>query len=273
MRSNQGELVASAVAVRADQEMFFEQLAAAPSRMLLLDYDGTIAPFAVDRNRAIPYPSVAELLDCIGSTCKTRVVLISGRSARQVPPLLGLNPHPEILGTHGFERLYPDGRYETGLVLEAAKQALDVAEWSLEGEGLAHTVERKVGAVAVHWRGRAEAEIEEIRTKAYQVLAPQACEARLLLNEFDGGLELRLRSCTKDHAVRALLCEVPGDAPVAYLGDDFTDEDAFRALNGRGLTVLVRPTPRTTAAQMWLRPPEELVQFLADWVRACGGDV
>jgi trehalose 6-phosphate phosphatase len=73
--------------------------------------------------------------------------------------------------------------------------------------------------------------------------------------------------------VRTILSEVGPDVPVAYLGDDSTDEDAFRVLNDRGLTVLVRPTYRFTAAQMWLRPPDELIQFFTDWVRACGGDM
>jgi trehalose 6-phosphate phosphatase len=49
------------------------------------------------------------------------------------------------------------------------------------------------------------------------------------------------------------------------------DEGAFRVLNGRGLTVLVRPKSRFTAAQMWLRPPAELVGFLSDWKTTCGG--
>ncbi|MGH9571319.1 MAG: hypothetical protein ACRD4F_16865, partial [Candidatus Angelobacter sp.] len=63
------------------------------------------------------------------------------------------------------------------------------------------------------------------------------------------------------------------DVAAAYLGDDLTDEDAFQAINGRGLSVLVRPAWRSTTAQAWLRPPGELIQFLNDWIHACGGDV
>jgi trehalose-phosphatase len=89
--------------------------------------------------------------------------------------------------------------------------------------------------------------------------------------EFSQGMELRLRSANKGDAVRKLLEELDPDTPVAYLGDDATDEQAFRVLNGRGLTVLVGPKQRFTSAQAWLRPPEELRAFLNDWVRACGG--
>ena len=70
-----------------------------------------------------------------------------------------------------------------------------------------------------------------------------------------------------------MLAEVDSRAPVAYLGDDVTDEEPFRSLNGRGLTVLVRPTYRFTAAQYWLRPPDDLQRFLHDWIRAGQGEL
>jgi trehalose-phosphatase len=75
----------------------------------------------------------------------------------------------------------------------------------------------------------------------------------------------------KGDAVRAILQESDSRVAVAYLGDDQTDEDAFHALKGNGLTVLVRPQSRPTAADVWLQPPQELLQFLQEWLRASGG--
>ena len=72
---------------------------------------------------------------------------------------------------------------------------------------------------------------------------------------FDGGLEIRVAGPGKGDAVRAILKEAGPGAAVAYLGDDQTDEDAFHALKGIGLTVLVRPQSRPTAADVWLQPP------------------
>jgi trehalose-phosphatase len=248
-------------------------LGRARDRVLLLDYDGTIAPFSVQRHRAFPYPTIPELLDCIMSTCRTRVLLISGRSAREIPPLLGLNPHPEIWGTYGIERLRSDGQYFVAHVSDDMQRALVEADVKLWDAGLARSVEIKPAAIAVHWRGLNPSEMENAKTSAYRVLSPLALQCHLLLAEFDGGVELREPMRGKGDVVRSVLSEHCLDVPVAYLGDDITDEDAFRALNGRGLTVLVRPKYRFTAAQAWIRPPEGLVQFLTDWVRACGGDL
>ncbi len=260
------------VVSRSAADLFFSELSRARARLLLLDYDGTIAPFSVDRSQAFPYSLVPELLDCIINGCRTRVVVISGRPAREVPPLLGLNPHPEIWGSYAAEHLYTDGRYELAHISDDVQHALAEAEAWLQEAGLERLLETKPGAVAVHWRGLDRRRVEEVRAKAYGALSSLAGQSGLVLAEFDAGLELRLRSLSKADAVRTILSE-SGDLPVAYLGDDNTDEEAFRALHARGLSVLVRPTYRFTAAQIWLRPPQELIEFLLQWVHACRGEL
>lgn len=250
---------------------FFDRLPESRERVLLLDYDGTIAPFSANRNQAFPYPAVPELIDSIMSTCRTRVALISGRAAQEIPPLLGLKPHPEIWGSYGTERIDAGGRYSLTPVSDGARQALAEADAALQQQGLDELVEQKPVAVAVHWRTLSRARTEEVRAKAYRAFSPFVGTNHLLLSEFDGGIELRLRTRNKGDVVREVLSGYGAEVPVAYLGNDPTDEDAFRALNGRGLTVLVRTSSRFTAAQMWLRPPDELLQFLGRWVQACGG--
>jgi trehalose-phosphatase len=249
---------------------FFRQLEIAKRRILLVDYDGTVAPFDADRHRAKPYPKIPEFLQCIMTTCATRLIVVSGRAAREVPPLLGISPAPEIWGTHGIERLDCNGRYEEVDVGENALDALAQAESQLELAGLGDRTEIKLAAVAIHWRGLPASEVFKIRVKAYRILEPLAACRELLLEEFDQGVELRLTSANKGDALRDLLAEVDPLTSVAYLGDDMTDEPAFRVLNGRGLPVLVAPKYRPTSAHIWLRPPDELLQFLTRWMRTCG---
>jgi trehalose-phosphatase len=75
----------------------------------------------------------------------------------------------------------------------------------------------------------------------------------------------------KGFVVDTVLREMDTDTVAAYLGDDLTDEDAFKAINGRGLPVLVRGEFRPTAARCWLKPADELLAFLRRWQEACGG--
>jgi trehalose 6-phosphate synthase/trehalose 6-phosphate phosphatase len=79
---------------------FFARLRQASARLLMLDYDGTLAPFTPDRMRAFPYRDIPELISKIMGA-NTRVVLISGRSARELLFLSGIHPQPEIWGSHG----------------------------------------------------------------------------------------------------------------------------------------------------------------------------
>ncbi len=250
---------------------FLERAGAATRRVLMIDYDGTVAPFAMDRARAFPYPRVPKLLDAIMKTCGTRLIMITGGPAGRLGPLLGLDPSPETWGAYGLERLDSDGQCHGVEIPDETFEALTQAELLLDENGLRKFVEVSPGGVAVHWRGQTAQEILEMRTTAYRILNPLAAHSGLVVADFDGGIEIRLASASTGDAIRSVLSEVDADVPVAYLGDDTPDEDAFRILNGRGLTALVRPKYRFTAAQLWLRPPDDLIGFLNAWIAACGG--
>ena len=249
---------------------FAMRLVDAQQRVLLLDYDGTLAPFAPDRVNAFPYSGVTQLLEQIMKSTSTRVALISGRPAHDIPRLIGLNPAPEVWGSHGLERLHPDGRYEMPELARGIHECLEGAVVELESLGLRQVTEIKPAAIAVHWRWLPSSKLEEVRATAYRVLSRGTRNPALKLELFDGGLELRIRGRNKGDAVRTILSETDTDVPVAYLGDDVTDEDAFRALRTKGLSVLVTPKYRFSAAQLWLKPPDDLIGFLRDWISACG---
>src|SRR4051812_39328869 len=191
--------------VTKDQSLFFKKLAAAPHRILVADYDGTLAPFNSNRHRATPYSNVPEYLRWIMTSCGTRVIIVSGRAAHEIPPLLGLNPAPEVWGTHGIERINTSGRYEEVRVNENALEALALAEARLEREGFREHIEVKLAGVALHWRGLPTSQIMEMKTKAYLILEPLAVAPDLVLSDFEEGVEIRLASANKGAALRGLL--------------------------------------------------------------------
>ena len=251
---------------------FFEALRRAPRAVLLLDYDGTLAPFRVEREQAAPYPGVVEALARIASDGRTRLALVSGRSVEALLQLVHFPFDIEIWGTHGAERRRADGRLEvvplTGPARVALRQAQDFAR--LLGYGTA--LEVKPTSVALHWRGRSESWIRGARNNLVAEWQRIAQRGAAEVLEFDGGVELRARGFDKGGVVRQILQEEPAGTPVAYLGDDLTDEDAFRALHGRGLSVLVREAFRPTEAELWLRPPEGLLRFLNRWAETTGAN-
>ena len=252
-------------------EQLMNAVAQSPVSALLLDYDGTLAPFCLNRQQAFPYPGMTGLLQEIIICSRTRVVIVTGRNADEVIPLLAIHPSLEIWGCHGLERLRPDGTRETPRVEEPVLHALAEADRWLRYQGLHNRAEFKTVAVAIHWRGLDEATAAEIRGQVLLGWFPIAQSTPMELLEFDGGIEMRMPGRDKGDAVSTILHEIGPDVPVAYLGDDLTDERAFLALGALGLSVLVRPEWRETAAALWITPPEGLREFLTRWLQACRG--
>lgn len=260
-----------------DIDSFFHELRNADQCALLLDYDGTLAPFQVKPEEAIPYPGVREIINCIVEQDRTRVVIITGRTLADIIPLLALNHAVEMWGEHGGIRVQPEGSRERATLSEVTLKALERAtQDTQELVALGARCERKVSGIAIHWRDLPMHTARNIRTRALALWGKYAAINGLKLHDFDGGIELRTRSHSKANAVKAILSEMKNDAIVACLGDDQTDEDAFTALQdktglqGKGLSVLVRSTWRPTRADIWLTPPEELLQFLNRWKQARG---
>jgi trehalose 6-phosphate phosphatase len=255
--------------VRSQLEPFFQSLAQSSESALLLDYDGTLAPFQTQRDQAFPYPGVALLLQEIVRDACSRVVLISGREVTDLLPLLNIHPRPEIWGIHGLQRLRTDGTTEMPHLDTQTLHGLSDAERWLSYKHLRHRAEFKPGGIAVHWRGLSALEAADLRARILLGWRPIVAENGLDLLEFDGGIEIRAFKANKGDAVRGFLDGISPGTPVAYLGDDTTDEQAFHGMGDRGITVLVRPEWRETSAKFWLHPPGELVDFLQWWLSSC----
>ena len=256
----------------ASLDAFWEQLATAGNAALLLDYDGTLAPFHNDPAQAYPYPGVETLLDHLNRLASDRVIIVSGRALDHLRPLLKLHRPVEMWGSHGRERQRLDGTCQALPIPPQTRQALTTVEsWQPAIEALGGRLERKPSSLAFHWRGLPEARCARLREELQDRFAGIDASAGLLWHEFNGGIELRAAGADKGQVIRQIVAEQDASFPaghtLAYLGDDHTDEDAFEALADRGLGILVRDPWRPTAARHWLRPPEEMLQFLEQWLR------
>lgn len=228
---------------------------------VFLDYDGTLTPIADRPDLAVLDPTARAVVSRLAGLCP--VSIVSGRDRADVAALVGL-PTLVYAGSHGFDVAGPGIRVEIG---GEALPALDGAEAALRA-ALADTagalVERKRFAVAVHTRLVAPAEKPAV---AATVRAALSAAAGLRLT---GGKEIHeLRPdlpWDKGRAVLDLLGRLGFDEAATvplYIGDDETDEDAFRALAGRGLSIRVMERPAATAAGWSLPEPAAVAGFLA----------
>lgn len=243
-------------------EAFWARVRSSERSRLLLDYDGTLAPFHPQRDLATPYPGVRERLERLMALERTSIALVSGRAIHDLVPLLGMESPPEIWGSHGWEHRTREGQTATAAISDAQASGISRAIEAASRAGLAGCCERKPAGAALHWRnlpGGPDARWDALALEWARIASGSGLES----HPFNGGLELRLPGVNKSLPVREALKD--SDA-VAYLGDDLTDEDALAALADIGLGVLVASVPRESHAALWIRPPEELLAFLDRWI-------
>lgn len=235
---------------------------------VFLDYDGTLAPIVEDHTRAFMPDDMRAAVAALAGLCP--VTVISGRDLAMLRRLVALDS-VYLAGSHGFEITGPDGSIEPFEKGREFLAELDAAEAELR-HGLAgidgHSVERKRFSIAVHYRQVAEAEVARLTAVVDATLAAHPRLKRGLgkkVYELRPGIDWN-----KGHAVLWLLEQLGGGAERAaiYVGDDITDEDAFRVLAGIGLTVVVRdPEPRPTAADVAVADVGEVRHLLETLAR------
>ena len=240
---------------------------------LFLDYDGTLSPIAPRPDLATLPGETREVLRRLAD--RVPVVIISGRGREDVAALVDL-PGLAYAGSHGYDIAGPppsDGgeplRLEVGEgVPEKIERAAARLRRDLDGvEGV--FVEPKRFAISIHFRLADERRLPEIERA---VDAAAAAEPGLRKGQGKKLFELRPDlDWDKGRALLWLLDALGLDRPDVlpfYIGDDLTDEDAFRALQGRGIGILVAAGPRETAAEYQLRDTEEVRELLERLERA-----
>lgn len=241
--------------------------------MLLMDYDGTLTPIAATPGRAVLSSKRRAVLQRISRLPGVFVGIISGRSLWDIEARAGLT-RVAFAGNHGLESRYL-GRTWVHPQAKAFRPVLKKWAGSLRStlSGIPGAwVEEKELTLSVHWRALLPRWQPIFHERIKELTKEAIRQKKIRLTKGRRVLELRPPvNWNKGHAVewwlRHLSARGKGQRPlVIYLGDDQTDEDAFRVVNRLGgWSVFVGAKPqRTTLAHFWLRGPTEV--FL--WLRA-----
>lgn len=240
---------------------------------VFLDYDGTLTPI-VDR----PEHAVLSAANRRALTDLAAVVpvgIISGRDLEDVRAMVGVDGL-WYAGSHGFDVLSPQGqrrRFDEGGAAEADFGGAEADLRSAVSEIDGVWVERKKFAIAIHFRAADPADEGRLERSVRKV-----AESNPGLRMTGGKKIFELRpdvDWDKGRALEWMLATTTGEdstvLPV-YVGDDETDEDAFRVIRGSGLAVVVGDEDRHTAAHCRLDDPDQLGEFLTRLVRLVGAD-
>jgi trehalose-phosphatase len=253
----------ASAALAAIPDAFWTEVRARVPRVLMLDYDGTLAPFHEDRGAARPLPGSLRALRRLTRSAGTRVAIVSGRPIHELADLLDL-PVVPLIGEHGWEETGPGGivRHPLGAATaEALARAADAIA-HLAGPHL----ERKRTAIVLHTRGLPPREAQALTEAGRAAWRPETEAGPLRLHGIHHGLELRADGHDKGSAVRALLDRAGDGAFGVFVGDDTTDEDAFQALERRGVGIRVGDAAARTRAQAWLPDCAAVAAFLERWL-------
>jgi trehalose-phosphatase len=232
---------------REDWDLISLRLSTAPRIAILSDLDGTLVPI-VERPDLVKLPSVVRrLLQSLGRTGRCAVGIVSGRAIDDLVSRVAVDGIWYV-GNHGFEMRSPTGaetRFFDEDDLERVNQVRD--ELAIETASVPGVLlEHKGPVVAVHFRQVENSRLSEVEQAFLRVMNRH--RQRMMVTHGDCVFEARIRGTrNKGTAVRLIRRELPAGSLVIYFGDDVTDEDAFRELQGSGIGVEVGPRSSTFA--------------------------
>ncbi|MGZ5189563.1 MAG: bifunctional alpha,alpha-trehalose-phosphate synthase (UDP-forming)/trehalose-phosphatase [Flavisolibacter sp.] len=228
-------------------------------RCILLDYDGTLAPYQKMPSLASPSDELMVLLKELTKDPSNEIVIISGRDVDTLEKWLGKLPL-HMIAEHGACVKYKDGHW--------MEQVPVNTEWKEQVRPLMQLfmnrcagsfIEEKKTTLAWHYRNTNNElgfmRSRELRNNLLQLTA----NAPLQVIDGNKVLEVRMVGVDKGTAANKLLGDLNPDFILA-IGDDETDEDMFRALSDKGYTIKIGRA--NTAAQYTIISQREVFPFL-----------
>ncbi len=240
--------------------------------VLLLDFDGTLAPLAENPSQARIPEQGKKVLEELAGRPGVDLAVVSGRALEDLRRRVGI-AGIVYAANHGLEIAGPGWAWEmaearqTRDLLAACCRRLRLRLRDVPGV----VIEEKGLTASVHYRQTPAPLVEGVSVAALEEAA-RPSPGTLVVRQGKQALEIRPDVLQdKGTAVRWILRKICGEAwethagvtySVVYMGDGHSDEDAFRALAGRAITVKVGPEARPTAAGYSVRDAGEVCEFL-----------
>ena len=235
---------------------------------IFLDFDGTLTPIVETPDKALIPKQIKEVLKELSKNSRCSLAIITGRSLKDIRKRVGLK---SIIyaGNHGFEIAGPKIRFEAPVppdyrsILQQIESELNKRLSRTEGVLL----ENKGLSLCLHYRLVGKRHIPLVRTAFHEVVTDYLERHRITVKTGKEVLEVRPAvPWDKGKAVLWLLSRQISMHPhkrilPIYLGDDATDEDAFKVLKNKGLAAFVGD-PRKSHAQYYLKDTKEVLGFL-----------
>lgn len=239
-----------------------DTLPATEDLLVLVDFDGTLSEIVATPDLAVAAPGAEDALRTLCSRCE--VAIVSGRSVRDLRRRLPEDLALVLAGGHGAELVHPDGTEDSLVDPETVGPVLDEVEDSLRAVvdlELGWLIERKPASVAVHHRQVVDP--GQTLLKVRRVLDDHVDrEPGFVVSDGKAVTELRPAGITKGTIVDRLADAAP-TRHLVVIGDDVTDEDAFRAAGARGgTTIVVCDDDRESNASFRLPGPPDVVHLL-----------
>jgi alpha,alpha-trehalase len=234
--------------------------------LLCLDYDGTLSEITARPAAARPVPGVRRMLRALAAHPeRITLAIISGRDLATLRTLLRPEEGIWMAGSHGIELVDPRGkRYSQHASARARAEIAKIRAWMKQQlrsrEGF--VIEDKRTAIALHYRNVKPAAAAVVRAALRELVEARCPSVTILRGKMvDEFIPRGLGG--KGAAVRTIQKLIGQALFPVYIGDDTTDEDAFRELCDDGVTIRVG-NARRSWAQFRVDSPTRVVAILGE---------
>lgn len=250
-----------------DKKSLLEAFNQAKSRIILLDYDGTLAPFAALPQSAVPSPNLIDVLKRLARDKHSATALISGRSRADLERWFASIPNLWIAAEHG------------ALVWSPTSQAwerphhVSSDDWKKRVYPvLEHFVDRTPGSFieekefSLVWHYRmADPEFGDwLANDLVANLDHMLAESPVKTVKGQKTVEVKSLWANKGQVYSRLMHSVESPDFILAAGDDATDEDLFASLPENAWTIHVGRNE--SKAKYYVSGPDDMVALLTELV-------